>query len=57
MLGEIFRIGLQRQHFLLDERAHPQAQVLDFGRQREVHPYPLIPTTCPPSTTMVAPVM
>ena len=59
VLGEILRIGFERQHVLLDERAHAQAKVFDLGRQREIHgvPYPLICTTCPPSTTMVAPVM
>ena len=60
VLGEILRIGFERQHVLFDEGAHAQADVLDFGRQREVHcsfPYPEIITTWPPSTTMVAPVM
>jgi hypothetical protein len=60
VVGEIGRIGFKRQHMLLDEGTHAQADVLDLGRQREVHdpfPYPEIITTCPPSATMVAPVM
>src|SRR5450830_1580079 len=60
VVGEIGRIGFERQHVLLDEGAYAQADGFDLGRQREVHgcfPYPEIITTCPPSTTMVAPVM
>jgi len=33
------------------------AQVIDFGRKSKFHCYPLIATTCPPSTTIVAPVI
>ena len=60
VVGEILRIGFERQHVLGDEVAHAQADVFDLGREREVHclfPYPEIITTWPPSTTMVAPVM
>jgi hypothetical protein len=35
VLGEIMRIAFERQHVLLDERAHAQAKALDLGRQRE----------------------
>ena len=37
VVGEIFRIGLQRQHVLGDEAARAQAQVFDFGGEGEVH--------------------
>ena len=37
VLGEILRVGFERQHVLLDEGAHAHAQVLDLGRQGEVH--------------------
>ena len=37
VLGEIRRIGFQRQHVLLDEGARAHAQVLDLGRKREIH--------------------
>src|SRR5450759_1856062 len=58
VVGEIGRIGFKRQHVLLNKCAHAQADGLDLGRKREVHgavPYPVIITTCPPSTTMEAP--
>src|SRR5262249_6802364 len=60
MLGEIFGICFQRQNVLFDKSPHTQAEVLHLGRKREIHaslPYPLIWMTCPPSTTMVAPVI
>ena len=37
VVGEIFRIGFERQHVLGDEVAHAQADGFDFGREREVH--------------------
>jgi hypothetical protein len=37
VLGEIHRIGLQRQHFLLDEGAHAQAELFDFGGKGKIH--------------------
>ena len=37
VLGEILRIGLERQHVLLDEGAGAQAQILDLGRKGEIH--------------------
>ena len=39
VVGEILRIGFQRQHVLGDEGAHAQAQVFDFGGEGEVHYY------------------
>ena len=36
------RIGFERQHLLVDEGAHAQAEVFDLGRECEVHgPYAL----------------
>ena len=40
VLGEIFPVGLERQHLFLDEGAHAQAEVFDVGREREVHVVP-----------------
>ena len=59
VLGEIHRIGFERQHVLLDEGAGAHAKVFDLGRQREVHdfPYPRSATIWPPSQTIVAPAM
>ena len=60
VLGEIHRVGFERQHVLLDEGAGADAKVFDFGREREVHeiaPYPRNATIWPPSHTMVAPAM
>jgi hypothetical protein len=37
VLGKIYRVGFERQHVLLDESTHAQAQGFDFGREREVH--------------------
>ena len=37
VLGEIHRIGFERQHVLLDEGAGADAKAFDLGRQREVH--------------------
>ena len=38
---KLLRIGFERQHVLLDEGADAHAKVLDLGRQREVHDFPL----------------
>ena len=71
MLVVVCPIGFERHHVLLDEAARAQADILDLGRQREIHArYPVTSTgtppriiqprnatICPPSTTMVAPVM
>ncbi len=37
MFGEILRVGLERQHVLLDEAARALPQFLDFGRKSEIH--------------------
>ena len=37
MVGEVSRVGLERQHVLVHKRAGAQADILDFGRQCEVH--------------------
>ena len=37
VLGKIFRLGFERQHMRLDERARSKPQLLDFGRKSKVH--------------------
>ena len=37
MLGEILRIGFERQHVLFDESPRALAQILDLGRESKVH--------------------
>ncbi len=37
VLGEILRLGFERQHVRLDEGARSQPQLLDFGRKSKVH--------------------